>query len=297
MMATTVVCWCLLLLEISFARLSLSRTSPRQRRSLLTNASFRCAPSPLVHRTIQLYSNQLLERSNLGVRVYGYLLDHKSTQPVLGREAWDAVERLHGHIVANCAGDHEDVSLYFQDREICRIAPPGNAPHVPVAAVCIVGTTCTSVTVRPTPPIQTATTGTCGALPSDVFSRVRHTPANTTMGTCGTLSGAMLLQSLILEPNYTGTCRRAAATGVSMLPWASGPTSPSSRSGMPYVFERHSRLTGMLIETAFRNTSALPAIDTPGWWHTSKYDNTVILCIYSWLPCCKIEHTHEPHQT
>ncbi|CAN0471060.1 unnamed protein product, partial [Ascophyllum nodosum] len=50
-------------------------------------------------------SDELLERFNLVVSVYGHLLDSKTKKPVLRREVLDAVERLRVHIKTGCISD------------------------------------------------------------------------------------------------------------------------------------------------------------------------------------------------
>ena len=59
-------------------------------------------------------SDELLERFNLVVSVYGHLLDSKTKKPLLRREALDAVERLRVHIKTGCISDSPAISLYFE---------------------------------------------------------------------------------------------------------------------------------------------------------------------------------------
>ena len=58
-------------------------------------------------------SDELLERFNLVVSVYGHLLDSKTKKRLLRREALDAVERLRVHIKTGCISDSPAISLYF----------------------------------------------------------------------------------------------------------------------------------------------------------------------------------------
>ncbi|CAN0253311.1 unnamed protein product [Ascophyllum nodosum] len=59
-------------------------------------------------------SDELLERFNLVVSVYGHLLDSKTKKPLLRREALNAVERLRVHIKTGCISNSAAISLYFE---------------------------------------------------------------------------------------------------------------------------------------------------------------------------------------
>ena len=71
-------------------------------------------PSPIAQHRFIPASDELLERFNLVVSVYGHLLDSKTKKPLLRREALDAVERMRVHIKTGCISDSPAVSLYFE---------------------------------------------------------------------------------------------------------------------------------------------------------------------------------------
>ena len=70
--------------------------------------------SPIAQPRFIPASDELLERFNLVVSVYSHLLDCKTKNPLLRREALDAVEQMRVHIKTVCISDSPAVSLYFE---------------------------------------------------------------------------------------------------------------------------------------------------------------------------------------
>eukprot|EP00903_Cladosiphon_okamuranus_P019959 g18342.t1 len=75
----------------------------------------------------------LLKRFNLANRIYGYLLDKKTKQPLFRAEAWEAINRLSVHIQAGCLSDPHGVPLYFEAGGTCG-RPSGTAALIRLLA-------------------------------------------------------------------------------------------------------------------------------------------------------------------